>query len=593
MIVQLRYRKKMAYTGAKYLPRITAADMATIDPNSLVVTFRKPEMGRADKVMKNVSALTRLNQLPGNNVTFHGIEADTPLAPLMVWDAAHSLPVGGVLRFTGNLSSQHLLSLDYYQGSFKRTDRPGVAEFKKLAQLDAEKSDLDSWTFGLPVGPEDATLLNACVKRILEIDVPNKEIILCGRPGANFHYWDQVRIVGEDITAPPVQISRKKNRIAQEAKYDNLCIIHDRVFLPKDFMEAVRTFGNAYPLTCFQSIFFDDKWNFVPRRYSDFGVAKKLEAHSNLGLMRGEGACPSKYAPTVFPLVERGEFLFGNPHRYGRNTFPTGSLYLCKRSVWLRCPQNDALIWAEFEDVEHADRAATLGIPSRVNPHGFTQSLISRPLLSNMGASHVESRSGQNDMYRAPLEAFPFPRKPMIKKTQEQAVKDAVRFAEKYSPHVDSAALAASATSSRTRMAMLARVIYGAQLPIRKAAVKQFLLDFEKLIVGDQMSYRWFDFMAEQLVKQGKGAMFYLFEDSPEWLNHTAMRPRGAVFAKSLRDYLPNDGLMIRAGSLVSAILLGLQNNRAFAFPKGFLWRYRMIRDTTPFARYADKEPLA
>ena len=31
--------------------------------------------------------------------------------------------------------------------------------------------------------------------RILELDVPRKEILLCGRPASNFKYWDQVRIV--------------------------------------------------------------------------------------------------------------------------------------------------------------------------------------------------------------------------------------------------------------------------------------------------------------------------------------------------------------------------------------------------------------
>lgn len=588
MLVRLQYLKKLGYPGAKSLPRITDAEMGAFRTRSNVITFRKPETDAATKVVRNVSAITRLGHLAQNSVTLHGIEADTPMAPLIVWDIAHALPVGGRLLFTGNMTQEHILDLDYYRLAFHRTDYAGTTEYLKIAGLDAEKSSLDEWTFGIPVGPDDATLLNACVKRILEFDIPKKEIILCGRPGQNFQYWDQVRIVGEDIPAPPVQISRKKNRIAQEARYENLCIIHDRVFLPANFMDAVLQFGNAYPLTTFQSIYFDDKWNLVPRRYSDFGVAKKLDAHNNLGLMRDDADTPGKFAPTVFPLVERGEFLFANPHRYSKHVFPTGSLYLCKRSVWLRCPQNDALAWAEFEDVEHAARATAMGIPSRINPHGFSQSMISRPLLSVLGAFHIETRSGQNDMYRPLLEVVPWPRKPLIKKTQAQAVADAARFATKYAPHVEPSAITASASSTRTRLAMLARVVYGAQLPIQKAPVKQFLLDFEKLIIGDQMPYSWFDNTAEAIVAQGKDALRYLFHQSPEVLNHAGMRPRRAVFAKTLHDYLPHDGFLNRAGSIVSAIVLGLQKHHAFVFPGGPLWRYRMIRATTPFAHYAE-----
>ncbi|MFH7439462.1 hypothetical protein RA269_28935, partial [Pseudomonas syringae pv. tagetis] len=77
--------------------------------------------------------------------------------------------------------------------------------------------DLDSWTFGITVGPGDATVINAAVKRILEIDILHKELLLCGTPGSNFAYFDKVGIVGEDITAPPVQIGKKKNRLALEA----------------------------------------------------------------------------------------------------------------------------------------------------------------------------------------------------------------------------------------------------------------------------------------------------------------------------------------------------------------------------------------
>jgi hypothetical protein len=200
--------------------------------------------------------------------------------------------VGGSIRFIDDPVDTFQLERKYFIDAFRCIERKAdSAHFVKEAALPAEAGSLDEWTFGIPVGPEDATLLNVCVKRILELDVPKKEILLCGRPADNFRYWDHVRVVGEDITAPPVQICRKKNRIAQEARYENLCIIHDRVFLPHNFHEAVQRFGGAFPLTGFQSLYFDDKWNLAPRRYSDFGVSLRLATQTSEGLSRSPASC--------------------------------------------------------------------------------------------------------------------------------------------------------------------------------------------------------------------------------------------------------------------------------------------------------------
>jgi hypothetical protein len=75
----------------------------------------------------------------------------------------------------------------------------------------------------IPTGPEDATLLNVAVKRILELNIQEKEILLCGRPGENFKYWDHVRIVGEDISAPPSKFHEKEPTCSR-GTYENLCM---------------------------------------------------------------------------------------------------------------------------------------------------------------------------------------------------------------------------------------------------------------------------------------------------------------------------------------------------------------------------------
>ncbi|MBN0189658.1 hypothetical protein JTL49_35720, partial [Pseudomonas aeruginosa] len=74
-------------------------------------------------------------------------------------------------------------------------------------------------------------------------------------------------------------------------------------------------------------------------------------------------------------------------------SYPTGSLYVCRKEVWNAYPLDEALFWVEFEDIEQGIRAGKAGVPSRVNPFGITQSITSRALLGVR--SPVEMANGK------------------------------------------------------------------------------------------------------------------------------------------------------------------------------------------------------
>lgn len=591
-IIQLRHFKKLGYaaTTKRSLPTLPL-DIAAAAKNAALITFRPMESGRPDQVRKDMHACMRLTNLPDMDLVFYGVQSDSPLAPLLIWDAAHQLTVGRAISFQGDFVGSTYLEREYFRESFvvEKKDVNGTV-LRKTALLPAEKdAGLDRWSFGIPVGPDDATLLNATVKRILELDVPTKEILLCGRPGANFKYWDKVRIVGEDIAAPPVKICAKKNRLAQEARYENLCIIHDRVFLPRSFYKAVQKFGDHYPLVAFQSMFFDDLYNFVPRRYSDFGTAPKVAAQATLGLMRDNDAQNANpYAPAVFPITEGAGFYAASALRHSEAHYPTGSLYLCKRSTWLLCPQDENLFWTEFEDLEHAARAASKGIPSQINAFAITQSLISRPLLSLSGALHYQTMNGGYKPYRPPFEALPIPRKPLIKATELQGQQNLVRFAQKYVPaHVPLQISAGSTLNARTRLKTVVQILHASKVPIKNSAIRAFLADYEKLLVVDQLPYSWTERAVDKFLSTGSDVKKFLASSDSQFLNQASQRPNTAVFAQTLCDYLPNKNLLIYMGSFISACTLSFQHRKAFFLPGGVFQIFKKIIETTPFKEYA------
>lgn len=591
-IVQLVHSTQLGYASASQLPFLPS-EIEELRNNATIISFRPVRKNKPDLIKKNFHACERLIDISGENLIFFGVESDSPLAPLILWDAAHSLPVGGTIFLAGDSLDKSYLERSYYNGSLvvARKDSLGTL-LQKVKILPAEiNSGLNRWSFCIPTGPEDSTLLNVTVKRILELDIQDKEILLCGRPGKNFSYWDKVRIVGEDIVAPPVQISRKKNRLAEEARYENLCILHDRVFLPRDFHQAINNFGDNFPISTFQSLYFDDHWNTIPRRYSDVGKMMSSLANKPLGLSRSSNSELSHFAPSVLAELEEAGFLYSNALRYERERYyATGSLYLAKRSVWLKCPQDEAIAWAEFEDIEHAYRASLMGIPNRVNPYGLTQSMINRPILSIGGRVTYEDANGlAKQTSNLPWLSF-LSLKPLIKLSSTEAYRRQNLFAKKYVTDKTWLLTEQKDPNSSTWITNIGRLVLEASFPFRQQSVREFINDYERWLLLDQLPYSRKKYFEEQLFLHSKRAKTNLFEQSVELVNLIAQRPGGYWFYNSLKDYLPKRCLKLHIGSFLSALYLWRNCGRVVFSPKGIWGNYRAILNSTPFDTYAEDE---
>lgn len=578
--LHLQHLKKLGYSSVKDLPQLTHEQISLIGGNVLV-SFRRAEGACPTEIIKDIHGCFRLGALPLGNVVLVGLEKDSPLAPQLIWDIVHQLSVGSTVTLIDDSGS--LLERDYYQTAFAKVGEQGDAvQFKKVSELPAElNKGLDKWTFGIPVGPEDATLLNAVVERILALDVPEKEILLCGKPGENFLFWDKVRIVGEDIQAPPVRICAKKNRLAKEAKYENLCILHDRVYLPLGFYDAIKHFGDLYPISTFQSLYFDDKLNLVPRRYSDYHQSTPHSQVTAAGTSGTDVSSKALISSSTLVDVESRKFLFANPLRYSNNNYVTGSLYIAKKAVWNFCPQNEALFWAEFEDVEHGQRCSEAGIPSRVNPYAITQSLIGRPMLSFAGSVPCESVNGISFDYRPLMERVPLPRKPLIRVSEQKAENSLRAFVEKYVPRsIDIPEISGSSRKNSNRLKAILKTLNGLTIPIRRNAIQTMLKDYERLVLLDQAAYRWHADMNRTLAEKGGNGRMALADIL---INQFSQRVSGPTFMKSLSDYLIPRSFIVKLGTFCSAILLSRQQSNAFYLHGGLKRRYKYLLDSTPF----------
>jgi len=584
----LKHHKSLGYLLTHELSELPVNLQLPYECSNLI-TFRATPNAKPSEVIENLHAAKRPISIFGEgSYCFFALQSDSPLAPLLLWDAAHFLAIGQKLTVIEDTMMPCYLDRDYFKAGLVAVSRtPTDVTYEKVAKLPAEgDDDLDSWTFGIPVGPEDATVLNAVVKRILEIDIPNKEIILCGTPGKNFAYFDQVRIVGEDITVPPVQICKKKNRLATEAKYNNLVILHDRVFLPKHFGEMVRRYGPRYPLMTLQSMFFDNRVSMHPRRYSDYGLAMKEIAQGLQGLHRASGASVS-IAPSIFTEIERTGFCFGSPMRFTKDkSYPTGSLYVCRKEVWNAYPLDEALFWVEFEDIEQGIRAGKAGVPTRINPFGITQSVTSRALLGVR--SPVERANGKLG-HTGPDPFSLLTKKPLFKLSTASALGKLRTFVNKYVASHDGFSIPTGAKEMPAQkwVELVNLVVQQSTFDNNIDSVREFIADYEKFVLLDQLPNTQKEVITRQFLLDPAAAKQSLITSSSEIRNMLYQRPYQSWFYQSLGDYFHHNWLSL-PGIVISALRVYVNNGKIFYFES--LWAaVKAIYNSTPFESYLEK----
>ena len=590
----------MALTRLHHDPRLASPSPPGPVPASWVapegarvVSFRPPASGRPAAEVGTLNGASRLLHDFGERVAFYALETDTMLAPLLLWDAAHALPVGGAITMAGDPGVRPYLARAYFQGALE-VEASGAAQttFRKTGLLPAELDrGLAQWTFGIPTGPGDATGLNAVVKRILELGAPEFEILLCGTPGANFRYLDRVRLVGADLNRLPVPIAAKKNRLAVEARYGNLCLIHDRVFLPRDFHKAVTAFGDLYPIVGFQGLWADDPYNLTVRRYSDYSRSNNPWVTHTVS---AADPVTGLYRADLFPEIATEIHLQPNALRYHPANCCTGSLYLCKKSVWRAAPQDARLNWSEFEDIEHGVRAAQLGVPSRLNPHALTQSLFARPLL--LGESTAfESATGVLKTSTSPTQFLRVRRKPLCRVSKDDALARLNTFARKWIPeHYYEGVrreLGHRPDTTAGWHRQIAVAAYAAAVGFGVENVEAYLDDVEKYLVCDTPDPNSRRFALESFGARGGAARDSVIDFNPLLSRARLMRPGGNLFYDSLAEYFPVRSWKLDLGTRLSAYRLAKHNGEVLYHPGGYRGFYEAILNSTPFREYYEEGP--
>ncbi len=201
---------------------------------------------------------------------------------------------------------------------------------------------IDKWTFGIITNGERDDWMEMIIKSIKEQNIPNYEIIVCGkyknRNEKNYTY------INFNERSDKGWIGKKKNLICEIAKYENLCIIHDRIVFNKGWYKGMKKYGNAFELLgCMQT--------------------------EKNGLKAGDWLT---FGGPINSLYKIARLNYNDWNYY---IYLGGFLTIIKKSIWGKILWDETRYWNQKEDVDISFRARDMGYIIRFNPYSSCQAL--------------------------------------------------------------------------------------------------------------------------------------------------------------------------------------------------------------------------
>ena len=202
-------------------------------------------------------------------------------------------------------------------------------EFKKTKPFLAAEDKIGRWTFGIISNGSEKSIqqVKTIIEQIQKQKIPEYQLIICGPSSLKSIFHTPIEIISDDdlsgrLRAP---ITIKKNRIIQQAMYENILIQHDRIRFSDNWFHSFQQHeGNYYEVLCPQIL--DDE----TRRYSMSDWADIPVDLNNFKHAIAISHQDSYWSPYIVI---------------------NGGLIIAKKRVLLANLLDERLSWGEYEDV--------------------------------------------------------------------------------------------------------------------------------------------------------------------------------------------------------------------------------------------------
>jgi hypothetical protein len=197
------------------------------------------------------------------------------------------------------------------------------------------------FTFGIITAPTGEHFVDSAINSILMLNIPSDkfEIIIVGAQNRFNH--PNIRHIKFKEHEKGAWITKKKNIIVQNAKFNNIVLQHDYIIYDKHWYQNFIIFGNDFDVCINKIINTDGKrfrdWTFyagfIPNLKINDDIKKEMFASGNW----------------LIPYHIKNK----NLKDY---MYISGAYWIAKKHVMEEFPLNEQLFWGESEDIEWTSR---------------------------------------------------------------------------------------------------------------------------------------------------------------------------------------------------------------------------------------------
>ncbi len=210
------------------------------------------------------------------------------------------------------------------------------------------------FTFGIITTIYSCNFLNIILDSIISQNIEKYEIIIVGNNNLNLKapiYKDvPIKQINFDESVKRAWITRKKNIICQEAKYENIVLMHDYIKLENGWYEGFKKYGNDFKF-CVNQIKRIDGTRFRDYVFFPVGIEHIV----------GNTALVPYDVEIKQPL--------------NKLLYISGGYYIIKKNVALENPLCEKLGWGEGEDGKLSKELTSKGINITCNPYSIVKLL--------------------------------------------------------------------------------------------------------------------------------------------------------------------------------------------------------------------------
>jgi hypothetical protein len=204
---------------------------------------------------------------------------------------------------------------------------------RKTVSTKIPGDSIDKWTFGIVTNGKRSDWIDQIIAAIQAQKIPHYEILICG----TYRKRKEITYIPFNERDDRGWITKKKNLMVEKAKYQNICILHDRIVFQPNWFEGMKKWGNTFDhLACVQL--------YKGKRINDWEMHEK------------------------FPGLEFSFVSLMDYRDWDFDNCQGGQLHISKKTFLTESSWNESLLWKDPEDLQLSNDLRDAGHILRCNP---------------------------------------------------------------------------------------------------------------------------------------------------------------------------------------------------------------------------------